>query len=218
MLNMSSQRSSSVQDKELTPLQESLYVLVALNNRIKKALTAMVSKDHMKDEDLKFTITNHIHILLCAFLDEWRKLEALGSETQIKNTLKITSPAIGRIRQWKGLPKVRSILLAHGHRDKDGVAALPWDVFGKYDAPTAYAETILLGNCVLLAVAVVIDRHRADYQEVFNQLSSKKRYIEDKGIKTIEEIDEELRKIKKNMLVELSKVGGVPIDILREDS
>ena len=154
-----------MKDKELSPLQESLIILVSLNNRIEKALNAMVSKDHMEDEDLKFTITNHIHILLCSFLDEWKKLEALGSDEKIKNTLKFTSPAIARIRRWKGLPKVRSILLAHGLRDKDGVAALPWDVFGKYDAPTAYAETILLGNCVLLAVAVVINQHSSDIRK-----------------------------------------------------
>jgi hypothetical protein len=130
-------------------------------------------------------------------LDEWKKLEALGRETQIKNTLKITSPAIGRIRQWKGLPKERSILLAHGHRDKDGVAALPWDVFGKYDAPTAYGETILLGNCVLLAVAVVIDRHRADYQEVFNQLSKKSGILRIKALKLLKRLKRNSAKLRK---------------------
>jgi hypothetical protein len=205
-----------VKDKKLTPLQESLLILVALNNQIRKALKAMVSQDHMKDGDLKFTITNHIHILLCAFLDEWKKLEALGNDNRIKITLKIASPAIGRIRRWKDLPKVRSILLAHGLRDKDGVIAFPWDVFEKYDAPTTYAEAILLGNCALLAVRVVHDRHQSDYQEVSNQFSKKKRYIEDRGIKTNEEMEEELRKIKENMLVEISKVDAVHLENWRE--
>ena len=126
---MSSQRSDSMKDKELSPLQESLIILVSLNNRIEKALNAMVSKDHMEDEDLKFTITNHIHILLCSFLDEWKKLEALGSDEKIKATLKIVSPSIGRIRQWGGLPKVRSSLLAQGHRDKGRVGVFPWHGF-----------------------------------------------------------------------------------------
>ena len=213
---MSSQRSDSMKDKELSPLQESLIILVSLNNRIEKALNAMVSKDHMEDEDLKFTITNHIHILLCSFLDEWKKLEALGSDEKIKATLKIVSPSIGRIRQWGGLPKVRSILLAHGHRDKGRVAVLPWQVFGKYDAPTAYAETILLGNCVLLAVRVVLTRHQSDYQKAFRQISKIKQDIEDKGIKTTGEIKGELNKIKDEMLAEISKADGVHMDKLRE--
>ena len=177
----------------------------------------MVSKDHMEDEDLKFTITNHIHILLCSFWDEWEHLEALRGDDKIKTTLKITSPALKRIRKWKGLHRVRSMLLAHGHRDRDGDAVLPWDVFGKYDAPTAYAETILLGNCALLAVAVVITQHSADYQEVYSRLSKKKRDIEDKGIQTMEEVKKDFSKIKDEMLVEMSKVTGVHIDTLRKD-
>ena len=205
-----------MKDKELTPLQESLLILAALSNQIEWALKAMVPKDRIKDENLKFTVSNHIHILLCSFLEEWKRLEALGSDDKIKATLRITSPAIGRIRQWRGLHKVRSILLAHEHRNKDGVAVLPWQVFVKYDAPTAYAETILLGNCSVLAVKVILTQHQSDYQEALKQTSKIKQRIENKGIRTTGEIKGELNKIKDEMLAEISKIAGIHIDRLRE--
>ena len=205
-----------MEDKKLTSLQESLLILAALSNRIEWALKAMVPKGRIEDKDLKFTITNHIHILLCSFLEEWKKLEALGGDDKIQATLRIVSPALDRIRRWRGLPKVRSILLAHGHRDKDGVAILPCEVFGKYNAPTAYAETILLGNCVVIAERVVLNQHQSDYQEAIKQVDKVKQDIENKGIRTVGEIKAELSKIKDEMLVEMSKIAGVNIDRLRK--
>ncbi len=206
--------SKIITKKNLTPFQESLLILAALSNRIEKALKAMIPEDRIEDDNLKFTITNHIHIILCSFLEEWRKLEALGSDDKIQATLRIVSPALNRIRQWRGLSKVRSILLAHGHRDENKDAVLPWQVFKKYNAPTTYAETILLGNCSILAVKVLLTQHKSDYQEAVHQISRLEQDIEDKGIRTVGEIKAELGKIKDEMLAEMSNIAGVHIDIL----
>ncbi len=185
--------------KKFTPFQESLLILATLSNQIKWALKAVVPEGRAKDEDLKFTVCNYIQVLLCSFLEEWKNLKALGSDEKIRAMLKIVSPALDRIQQWRGLYKVRSTLLAHGHRDKRGAPAWPWEVFGKHDAPTAYAETILLGNCAVLATRVLLTRHQSDYQEAVQQLNKLKRGIEDKGIRTVGEIVAELNKIKAEM-------------------
>jgi len=185
---------------EFTPLQESLLQLAALKSQLESALRTMVPEDRVKDEDLKFTVCNHIQILLCSFLEEWKIFESLGRDKRIRDTLKIASPALDRIRRWRGLRKVRSTLLAHGLRDRKGAPAWPWVVFKKYEAPTAYAETILLGNCALLAIEVALARHLAEYKEATCKLLQMNRDIEDKGIRTVGEIKIELDKIKVEML------------------
>ena len=112
-------------EKMLTPLQESLIILVSLGNQLKKALASMVFGDRINDEELKFTLSNHIHILLCSFLDEWKVLVSMGRDETIRNTLKITSPALKRIQRWEGLEQVRNKLLAHGQRHKNRVTVWP---------------------------------------------------------------------------------------------
>jgi hypothetical protein len=107
-------------EKRFTPLQESLLILAALRNQIRWALLTIVPEGRAKDESLKFTVSNHIQILLCSFLDEWSTLEKLGRDEKLRTTLKIVSPALDRIKRWRGLPKIRSTLLAHGQRDKKG--------------------------------------------------------------------------------------------------
>ena len=184
----------------LTPLQESLLILQASINHIGLALKVITPDDRIRDEDLKFTICNYILIRLCAFLEEWSKLESLGSDKKVQFSLKIASPAIDRIRQWTGLTKVRSLLLAHGSRDKQGIAHWPADVFAQFDAPTAYAEIILLGNCAILAAKSVINGHNEEFQKGVKELKDLQRPIKDKGIRTVEEIKEELNKIKAKML------------------
>ena len=118
-----------------SPLEESLLILYGLNSQLKAALQPLVPEKNIRNEDLKFTVCDHIQILLSSFLNEWKTFEGLGQDQKIRNTLKITSPALYRLRIWKGLTKVRSKLLAHGHRDKSGAPAWAWDVFDDHDCP-----------------------------------------------------------------------------------
>jgi hypothetical protein len=179
----------------LTPLQESILILLGIKNQIEVALKSIRSKERVQDEGLKFTVCNHIQILVCSFLEEWRRLERLGVKSEIQKTLKIASPAIDRIKQWRGLDKVRSQLLAHPQRDSDGNFVPPWRTFASYSAPTTYAETILLGNCVIKATSVVLKRHAKEYRLAFAMVQSRAEDIADKGIKTVGDVKTELERI-----------------------
>lgn len=183
----------------LTRLQESLLQLAAFKNSLEAALRALAPADRVQDEDLKFTVSNHIQVLLCSFLEEWKVFEGLGADSNVRNTLRVAAPAVDRVRRWRGLPKVRSMLLAHGFRGKDGKMVHPWDVFAKHDAPTAYAEVTLLANCAKLAIEAALDRHRQEYKEAAEHVLKMNRDIEDKGIRTIGEIKAELSKIDEEM-------------------
>jgi len=179
----------------LTPLQESILILLGIKNQIEVALKSIQSKERVQDEGLKFTVCNYIQILVCSFLEEWWKLERLGTDSEIQKTLKVASPAIDRIRKWKGLAKVRSQLLAHPHRDSNGRFKTPWQVFARYSAPTAYGETIVLGNCANKATSVVLKRHAKEYELAFAIVESQAEEIDDKGVRTVGEIRSELIKV-----------------------
>ena len=179
----------------LTNLQENLLILALIKGQLEAALRTLIPEEHIKDEDLKFTVTNHLHILICSFLDEWKRLEGLGTDATVRTTLRLCSPAISRIRQWTGLHKIRSTFLAHGSRDKTGSLVYAWDVMNEQAVPTRYAETILLGNCALVASNIVFQRHSQEYTDATAQISAQSRDIPERGIRTVGEIKEELAKI-----------------------
>jgi len=172
-----------------------MLILVGIKNQIEVALKSIQPKERVQDEGLKFTVGNHIQILICSFLEEWRKLEGLGTEGEIQKTLKVASPAIDRIRKWKGLSKVRSQLLAHPHRASDGTFVPPWQTFTNFSAPTTYAETVVLGNCAKKATIVVLKRHAKDYRLAITIVESQAEEIVDTGVRTVGEIRSELREV-----------------------
>lgn len=178
-----------------TPRQESLLLLNGLKNQIVSVLRAFTLGVQKKDENIKFTTGNRILILVCSFLKEWNKFASSENNEEIITTLKITSPCFARIRRWKGLPSVRNKLIAHNHRNGQGKVNWSWDVFAKYDCPTNYAEKVLLGECVVRAVNIALKRHQNEYKQGEQKCLQKNRHIEEKGICTITEIHEELRKI-----------------------
>lgn len=184
----------------LTQFQEHLAIISSFGNHIEGALNGFPTSEPNQDDDLKFTLSNHLHILLCSFLEEWEKLEGMGATPMIKETLHIIAPAIKRIRQWRGLSKMRSQILAHPQRDKNGTFTPPWVTFKRFNIPTAYAETILLGNCALVARDTLLRRHSDDWQKASSSLDSLDRHIEDKGIRTIEEAGLELERIKREIV------------------
>lgn len=185
--------------KGLSPLQESLVILGVLKTEIKAALGSIKAKDRIWDEDLKFTVCKYLTILICSFMEEWHRIERLGHDPDVRYSLRIASPAVERIKKWKGLRKVRSTLFAHAHREANGEITLPGEVFVKYQAPTAYAGTILLANCAIKATDVVLHSHLIKYKEALEIVLARNLTPEAKGIQTSGEIKAELAKVDKEI-------------------
>src|SRR6266568_4703986 len=110
-----------LQSGRFTPFEGSLLILRGLQTQLESALQALHAKELMANGDLQWTVCNHIQILLCSFLEEWKIFESFAEDDErIRDTLKIAAPALDRIRAWKGLERVRNTLLAHNLRDKKG--------------------------------------------------------------------------------------------------
>src|SRR5437588_12808441 len=126
----------------------------------------------MVNGDLQWTVCNHIQILLCSFLDEWKIFESFAEDDErIRDTLKIAVPALDHIRAWTGLERVRNTLLAHNQRDKKGNPVNTWDVFNSNKTPTAYAETVLLARLAVLAIRRTHKQHYSEFHLAAQRLT-----------------------------------------------
>ncbi|MDZ5631892.1 hypothetical protein [Janthinobacterium sp. GMG1] len=180
---------------ELTNLQESLLVFAGLKNQLEPALRTV--KRYPLDDELKFTVTSHLLILVSSFLEEWRRFSGLGCDESVRKTLRSASPAIKRISQWKGIRTLRSTVLAHPFRQKDGSLTIVESLYENNLVSSEYAESILLGECAVYAIATAICQHNCIYEKAklkyYSQVRSK---IPINGIQTMSEFHKEIDRIR----------------------
>ncbi len=69
----------------------------------------------------------------------------------------------------------------------------------EYEAPTRYAETMLLENCAILAIDVTLRLHYDEYDRACQVLKKTNRKINGKGISTVGKLKAELVKISSEM-------------------
>jgi len=190
---------------ELTKLQESILVLASITAQVEWALTSFKKPEQFMDNDLKRTVCNHIQILVCSYLEEWRRLQNMGADDNIRKTLYCAEPAISRLKKWKGLHKIRSQFLVHPLRDKRGKFVPPAETYSSYNAPTAYAETLAMGTYVLYASHVILKkRHGRDYKLTKHLL--KPQEIPDRGFHTLKEVNTESRKVSQEISQRLREI------------
>jgi len=159
----------------------------------------MMQMERLEDEDLKFTVFNYVQVLLCSFTEAWQYLERMGDLPEVCKSLRVASPAIDRIRKWKGLYKIRSMLIAHPTRDSDRKFTYSWDAFAQFDAPTNYAEILFLGNCALRAGKILLRYHHDAYESAWRIASTQMKNIDRIGITTVGDIKRELQILDEEM-------------------
>lgn len=183
----------------LTKFQESLLILGAIKNILEPELR--VIKRYIHDDDLKFTITNKMLIDLVSLLDEWKRLEKIGkNDMEVRETLKIASLAIKRVKSFKGIRLQRNTMLAHGFRDKSNDYKLTNvnNIISNPNIPKKYAEIILLAEFAVYAISIFICRHRKDYELALNNIQTNVTGVdlEGKGIDTLNEFEDEIDKLR----------------------
>jgi hypothetical protein len=171
-----------------------------MQTQLDSALRALQGKALVANGDLEWTVCNHIQILLCSFLEEWKIFESFAKDDErIRDTLKIAVPALDRIRAWTGLERVRNTLLAHNLRDKKGSPVSTWDVFNSNKAPTAYAEIVLLARLAVFVMRGTRTRHYSEFHLASQRLTRYYVPIKQQGVRTNEEAESDFQRIKDKM-------------------
>jgi hypothetical protein len=192
----------------MTPAQQSLVALIGLRNSIERVILCFYSvntsgtnlearSERFPDANLCFAMQSYLQILLSSFLEEWPRFASRAkNDPDVRKTLQLVQPAMERFEGWRDLPSVRSKVLAHPFRDKQGQIVLAWDVLRDSKAPTTFAETLLLGFCALMAVDRVKVRHAKEVAETDSYLLQLDRTVPEKGILTATELEAEFARLQ----------------------
>ena len=115
-------------------------------------------------DHLLFSLMNHALMLICKFLEVWDDLGSLAPhDVRVISARRAVQPFVDRIEMWPGLEAFRNTTLAHAYEDKTGAPVPPWDMLYDHNAPTYYAEVILLQHCVHGAVAGILACFELEY-------------------------------------------------------
>ena len=184
---------------ELSKFQESLLVISAMKTIMENDLR--VFKRYSHDDDLKFSLNSKMLIDICSFLDEWKRFNTYAKDNErILETLKITSPAIKRLNNWRGIEGLRNTVLAHGHRDDNNNGKLTCLDKRYFEAkvPTTYAEVMLLSEYCVYAISAFICRHKEDHQAALNSVPKRDGDVV-RGIETQDEFDTAVKDLQTYM-------------------
>ena len=179
-----------------TPFQGVLLCLSAIKATLEPCLRT--TKRYRHDESLQYDLLNYLMIQVQSFMDEWRKLGPLRNDVPgLLTVLEVASPAVRRIKKWKGIYNVRSRLLAHSPRDKDGRLTEVEHLLAAGTFPTMYAEQMLVAECAVYAISTMLasyDAERAEAQRMYYSRPLPK--IEGHGISTLQEFEDDIRAIR----------------------
>lgn len=160
-----------------------------------------VFKRYIHDDDLKFSLNNKMLIDICSFLDEWKRFNTYASDNErIRKTMKVTAPAIKRLKSWRGIKGMRNTMLAHGHRDDNDNGKLTCLNKRYYEAeiPTTYAEVMLLSEYCVYVISAFICRHKEEHQAALETIPKFEVEVK-RGIETQEEFNTAVRDLQEHM-------------------
>lgn len=155
----------------LTPLQTSLLSLAAVKTCLSDALRPAKA---VTRQDLRDSLASYLMISVHSFNQEWKRFEGLGKDDLVvRDTLRIASPLVRKIRSWKGVSRLRSSALAHEPFDaQNGKLVDMRELFGPGKAPSEFWEQMLLAECAVWAISVALQRHDHERQLAVAQVYS----------------------------------------------
>jgi hypothetical protein len=184
---------------QLTKFQESMLFIGAMKNVLENDLR--VFKRYLHDDDLKFAMNNKMLIEICSFLEEWKRFKKYAKDDEgVRATMKITAPAIKRLKSWRGLEGWRNTMLAHGPRDDNdgGKVTLLDKRYFDAEVPTTYCEVMLLAEYCVYVIAAFICRHKADHIVALGSIKKSDNNVV-RGIQTQAEFNLAVKELQEHM-------------------
>ena len=183
----------------LSKFQESLLVISAMKTNMENDLR--VFKRYIHDDDLKFALNSKMIIDICSFLDEWKRFNTYSKDSEhIRATMKITAPAIRRLKSWRGIEGMRNTMLAHGFRDEndDGKLTCISKRYIDAEVPTSYVEVMLLSEYCVYIISAFICRHSEEHKLALKTVPKADVRVQ-RGIQTMVEFDAAVKELQEHM-------------------
>jgi hypothetical protein len=156
---------------------------------------------HRAPTDLADEANNKMLIDISSFLDEWKRFNTYAKDDErVKETMRITAPAIKRLKRWEGIKGMRNTMLAHGHRDdgNDGKLTCLDARYFDADVPTTYAEVMLLSEYCVFVISAFLCRHKEDHEIALKNVPKREKDVV-RGIQTQGEFDQAVLDLQEHM-------------------
>ena len=168
-------------DYKLSPIKESIFIIDWLSTYLNDTVQISNREElHKKDNYVIRELFRLSFIRTCIILQEWKNLESLSKENKkLRNTLRITSPFIRELKNWTGLHKYRSTVLAHFGRDKEGEFIPYWRALKGLKYPTTTWDFNFINSLITTSTEALIKRHHADLKQPKKILNKDKERFEE---------------------------------------
>ena len=161
-------------------------------------------------------VSKYGYIQVCSFLEEYEILNRLSQNDEVlKDTLYVCAPVIRNLKKYKGLKKMRNLMLAHFNRDKLKNFKPWWNELKGLRKPIHKEDIDELYESLAFIVDMLNVRHKKEWEEAIPYLEkSLRQYMNEdaelqlklkKREKTMTEINAEvLKKMKEKNIPPLN--------------
>ena len=120
--------------------------------------SALKTEERKADSTLVFVLHNYGLIIICRFLEIWRRFNGLAKDNRrVRDACELAKPLLDRINEWPGLEEYRDFILAHRYQIGDRPEFIPpWVLLRTGRVPSKPAEWFVLLDCVRMASATVM--------------------------------------------------------------
>lgn len=164
-------------------------------------------------------VSKYGFIQVCSFFEELEILNRLSqNDDSLKDTLYVCAPVIRNLKKYKGLKKMRNLMLAHVNRDRLKNFKPWWNELKGLRTPI-HKDDI---NDVYESLAFIVDmlnvRHKEEWEKTIPYLqNSLNQYMKEDGIFQQESRKKEksMKEINAEVLARMEEKNISPLDRLR---
>lgn len=184
-------------ESELTEFQKCLI-------NIKWIFTEMYF-DYQDTKNIQTSNSNYLiakvskygFIQVCSFLEEYEILNRLSQDDEVlRDTLYVCAPVIRNLNKYKGLKKMRNLMLAHVNRDKLKNFKPWWNELKGLRKPIHKEDINELYESLAFIVDMLNIRHKKEWEEAIPYLEKSLRQF----ISEDAELQDDLKKSEKTMI------------------
>lgn len=141
-------------------------------------------------------VSKYGYIQVCSFLEEYEILNRLSQNDEVlRDTLYVCAPVIRNLKKYKGLKKMRNLMLAHINRDKLKNFKPWWNELKGLRKPIHKEDINELYESLAFIVDMLNVRHKKEWKEAIPYLEkSLRQYINEDA-----ELQQKLKQREKTM-------------------
>lgn len=126
-------------------------------------------------------VSKYGYIQVCSFLEEYEILNRLSqNDEDLRNTLYVCAPIVRNLKKYKGLKKMRNLMLAHVNRDKLKNFEPWWEELKGLRKPIHKEDINELYESLAFIVDMLNVRHKKEWEEAIPYLEKSLRdYIKE---------------------------------------